>query len=124
MVYHSSVKKEYCCLCNFLHPCEAQTGRVHQRLPVEYINTILTAVPPSSLCLPGHTGRFIRAVFCTSLLFVLGHICFQTVLYTYPPLNLAIGDNCSQWDTISRHIGMSRYVSRAIYVYCHSLVGL
>ncbi|XP_038593397.1 piezo-type mechanosensitive ion channel component 1-like [Micropterus salmoides] len=55
-----------------------------------------------------HTGRFIKAVFCTSLLFVLAHICFQTVLYTYPPLNIAIGDNCSQWDTITRHIGLSR----------------
>uniref|UniRef100_A0AAQ4R4K6 Piezo type mechanosensitive ion channel component 1 (Er blood group) n=1 Tax=Gasterosteus aculeatus aculeatus TaxID=481459 RepID=A0AAQ4R4K6_GASAC len=61
-----------------------------------------------SLCLPGHTGRFIRVVFCTSLLFVLAHICFQTLLYTYPPLSIAIGDNCSQWDTISRHIGLSR----------------
>uniref|UniRef100_A0AAQ4R1U9 Piezo type mechanosensitive ion channel component 1 (Er blood group) n=1 Tax=Gasterosteus aculeatus aculeatus TaxID=481459 RepID=A0AAQ4R1U9_GASAC len=58
--------------------------------------------------LPGHTGRFIRVVFCTSLLFVLAHICFQTLLYTYPPLSIAIGDNCSQWDTISRHIGLSR----------------
>uniref|UniRef100_A0A7N6A8V9 Piezo-type mechanosensitive ion channel component n=1 Tax=Anabas testudineus TaxID=64144 RepID=A0A7N6A8V9_ANATE len=52
--------------------------------------------------------RFIRALFCTSLLFVLAHICFQTVLYTYPPLSIAIGDNCSQWDTITRHIGVSR----------------
>uniref|UniRef100_A0A8C2ZCE5 Piezo type mechanosensitive ion channel component 1 (Er blood group) n=1 Tax=Cyclopterus lumpus TaxID=8103 RepID=A0A8C2ZCE5_CYCLU len=69
-----------------------------------------------SLCLPGHTGRFIRVVFCTSLLFVLAHICFQTVLYTYPPLNIAIGDNCSQWDTISRNIGLSRYV---IHDTCH-----
>uniref|UniRef100_A0A671WPN1 Piezo type mechanosensitive ion channel component 1 (Er blood group) n=1 Tax=Sparus aurata TaxID=8175 RepID=A0A671WPN1_SPAAU len=57
---------------------------------------------------PGHTGRFIKVVFCTSLLFVLAHICFQTVLYTYPPLNIVIGDNCSQWDTITRHIGLSR----------------
>uniref|UniRef100_A0A3B4UV70 Piezo type mechanosensitive ion channel component 1 (Er blood group) n=1 Tax=Seriola dumerili TaxID=41447 RepID=A0A3B4UV70_SERDU len=65
-----------------------------------------------SLCLPGHTGRFIRAVFCTSLLFLLAHICFQTVLYTYPPLSIAIGDNCSQWDTITRHIGVSRYVTK------------
>uniref|UniRef100_A0A7N8XVG5 Piezo type mechanosensitive ion channel component 1 (Er blood group) n=1 Tax=Mastacembelus armatus TaxID=205130 RepID=A0A7N8XVG5_9TELE len=47
-------------------------------------------------------------VFSTSLLFVLAHICFQTVLYTYPPLSVAIGDNCSQWDTITRHIGVSR----------------
>nr|XP_043872731.1 piezo-type mechanosensitive ion channel component 1 [Solea senegalensis] len=66
--------------------------------------------PPSFsfLCLSGHTGRFIQSVFCTSLLFVLVHICFQTVLFTYPPLNLSIGDNCSQWDTITRHIGVSR----------------
>uniref|UniRef100_A0AAQ5ZQI6 Piezo-type mechanosensitive ion channel component n=1 Tax=Amphiprion ocellaris TaxID=80972 RepID=A0AAQ5ZQI6_AMPOC len=42
---------------------------------------------------------------------VMAHICFQTVLYTYPPLNIAIGDNCSQWDTITRHIGLSRFVT-------------
>ncbi|XP_041866340.1 LOW QUALITY PROTEIN: piezo-type mechanosensitive ion channel component 1 [Melanotaenia boesemani] len=63
---------------------------------------------PNKYTIRGHTGRFIRTVFCTSLLFVLGHICFQTVLHTYPPLSSAIGDNCSQWDTISRHVGLSR----------------
>ncbi|XP_026212152.1 piezo-type mechanosensitive ion channel component 1 isoform X3 [Anabas testudineus] len=63
---------------------------------------------PNKHTIRGHTGRFIRALFCTSLLFVLAHICFQTVLYTYPPLSIAIGDNCSQWDTITRHIGVSR----------------
>ncbi|KAM9726355.1 piezo-type mechanosensitive ion channel component 1 isoform 2-T2 [Menidia menidia] len=63
---------------------------------------------PNKYTIRGHTGRFIKAVFCTSLLFVLAHVCFQTVLYTYPPLDIAIGKNCSQWDTISRHIGLSR----------------
>nr|XP_046257127.1 piezo-type mechanosensitive ion channel component 1 isoform X2 [Scatophagus argus] len=63
---------------------------------------------PNKHTIRGHTGRYIRAVFCTSLLFVLSHVCFQTVLYTYPPLNIAIGDNCSQWDTVTRHIGLSR----------------
>ncbi|XP_030297383.1 piezo-type mechanosensitive ion channel component 1 isoform X2 [Sparus aurata] len=63
---------------------------------------------PNKHTIRGHTGRFIKVVFCTSLLFVLAHICFQTVLYTYPPLNIVIGDNCSQWDTITRHIGLSR----------------
>ncbi|CAB1450237.1 unnamed protein product, partial [Pleuronectes platessa] len=63
---------------------------------------------PNKHTIRGHTGRFIRAVFCTSLLFLLAHICFQTVLYTYPPLNIGIGDNCSQWDTITRHLGVSR----------------
>uniref|UniRef100_A0A667X6J1 Piezo type mechanosensitive ion channel component 1 (Er blood group) n=1 Tax=Myripristis murdjan TaxID=586833 RepID=A0A667X6J1_9TELE len=61
-----------------------------------------------SLSLAGHTGHFIRAVFCTSLLFILAHITFQTVLYTYPPLNAALGNNCSQLETISRHVGLSR----------------
>ncbi|XP_053730255.1 piezo-type mechanosensitive ion channel component 1 [Synchiropus splendidus] len=63
---------------------------------------------PNKHTIRGPTGRFIRALFCTSLLFILAHICFQTVLYTYPPLNIAIGGNCSQWDTITRHIGLSR----------------
>ncbi|XP_069030806.1 piezo-type mechanosensitive ion channel component 1 isoform X1 [Embiotoca jacksoni] len=63
---------------------------------------------PNKHTIRGHTGRFIAAVFGTSLLFVLSHICFQTVLFTYPPLGTAIGDNCSQWDTITRHIGLSR----------------
>uniref|UniRef100_A0A3Q3MFQ1 Piezo type mechanosensitive ion channel component 1 (Er blood group) n=1 Tax=Labrus bergylta TaxID=56723 RepID=A0A3Q3MFQ1_9LABR len=63
---------------------------------------------PNKHTIKGHTGRFVKVVFCTSVLFVLAHICFQTVLYTYPPLNIAIGENCSRWDTISRHIGLSR----------------
>ncbi|XP_029376266.1 piezo-type mechanosensitive ion channel component 1 isoform X1 [Echeneis naucrates] len=63
---------------------------------------------PNKHTIRGHTGRFIRAVFCTSLLFLLAHICFQTVLYTYPPLSITIGDNCSQWNTITKHIGVSR----------------
>uniref|UniRef100_A0A3P9JB81 Piezo-type mechanosensitive ion channel component 1 n=1 Tax=Oryzias latipes TaxID=8090 RepID=A0A3P9JB81_ORYLA len=71
---------------------------------------------PNKYSLRGHTGCFLRAVLCTSLLFVLAHVCFQTVLYTFPPLSEALGDNCSQWDTISRHIGLSRYVCTALSV--------
>ncbi|XP_055018748.1 piezo-type mechanosensitive ion channel component 1 isoform X2 [Boleophthalmus pectinirostris] len=63
---------------------------------------------PNKHTIKGHTGRFISAVFCTGLLFVLAHVCFQTVLFTYPPLDTALGDNCSQWDTVSRQIGLSR----------------
>ncbi|XP_029962928.1 piezo-type mechanosensitive ion channel component 1 isoform X3 [Salarias fasciatus] len=63
---------------------------------------------PNKHTIRGHTGRFIKAVLGTSLLFIVAQICFQTTLYTYPPLSIAIGDNCSQWDTISRHIGLSR----------------
>ncbi|XP_047207141.1 piezo-type mechanosensitive ion channel component 1 isoform X2 [Girardinichthys multiradiatus] len=63
---------------------------------------------PNKYTVRGHTGRFIKTVFCTSLLFVLAHICFQTVLHTYAPLDTAIGYNCSRWETITRHIGLSR----------------
>ncbi|KAM4729964.1 piezo-type mechanosensitive ion channel component 1 isoform 2-T2 [Anableps anableps] len=63
---------------------------------------------PNKYTVRGLTGRFIKTVFSTSLLFVLAHICFQTVLYTYTPLNAAIGYNCSRWETITRHIGLSR----------------
>ncbi|XP_040034623.2 piezo-type mechanosensitive ion channel component 1 [Gasterosteus aculeatus] len=73
-----------------------------------YLLLLPLFLSPNQHTIRGHTGRFIRVVFCTSLLFVLAHICFQTLLYTYPPLSIAIGDNCSQWDTISRHIGLSR----------------
>uniref|UniRef100_A0A3Q2Z556 Piezo type mechanosensitive ion channel component 1 (Er blood group) n=1 Tax=Hippocampus comes TaxID=109280 RepID=A0A3Q2Z556_HIPCM len=63
---------------------------------------------PNKHTIKGNTGHFIRAIFWTSLLFILAHVCFQTVLYTYPPLNIAIGDNCSHVDIITTHIGLSR----------------
>ncbi|XP_051936934.1 piezo-type mechanosensitive ion channel component 1 isoform X2 [Hippocampus zosterae] len=63
---------------------------------------------PNKHTIKGHTGHFIRAIFWTSLLFILGHVCFQTVLYTYLPLNIAIADNCSHVDIITTHIGLSR----------------
>ena len=57
----------------------------------------------------GPTGLYIKVLFCTSLFFVLGHVCFQMMLYTYPPLYTALADNCTQWDVLSKHIGLSRY---------------
>ena len=64
----------------------------------------------------GPTGLYIKVLFCTSLVFVLAHVCFQTMLYTYPPLYTALADNCTQWDVLSQHIGLSRYQ-------CHVSVG-
>uniref|UniRef100_A0A3B4CVA5 Piezo-type mechanosensitive ion channel component n=1 Tax=Pygocentrus nattereri TaxID=42514 RepID=A0A3B4CVA5_PYGNA len=63
---------------------------------------------PNKHTLRGHTGRFIKALFSTSLLFLLAHVCFQICLYTVPDLDYALGHNCSSWDTLARHIGMSR----------------
>ncbi|XP_076599165.1 piezo-type mechanosensitive ion channel component 1 isoform X1 [Chaetodon auriga] len=97
----------------FLLPIVLLTACVFRYNILSLVYFVYLLILPWFLCpnkhtIRGHTGRFIRAVFCTSLLFVLAHICFQTVLYTYPPLSIAMGDNCSQWDTISRHIGLSR----------------
>ncbi|MCJ8747419.1 hypothetical protein PDJAM_G00153320 [Pangasius djambal] len=56
----------------------------------------------------GHTGRFVIALFSTSLLFLLAHVSFQICLYTVPGLDDALGRNCSTWETLARHIGVSR----------------
>uniref|UniRef100_A0A674EC87 Piezo type mechanosensitive ion channel component 1 (Er blood group) n=1 Tax=Salmo trutta TaxID=8032 RepID=A0A674EC87_SALTR len=37
--------------------------------------------------------RFIKALFCTSLLFLLAHVSFQICLYTLPDLDHALGNN-------------------------------
>ncbi|KAI2662262.1 Piezo-type mechanosensitive ion channel component 1 [Labeo rohita] len=56
----------------------------------------------------GHTGRYIKALFSTSLIFLLAHVSFQICLYTIPSLDDALGHNCSSWETLSRHVGVSR----------------
>uniref|UniRef100_A0AAY4DNS7 Piezo-type mechanosensitive ion channel component n=1 Tax=Denticeps clupeoides TaxID=299321 RepID=A0AAY4DNS7_9TELE len=50
-----------------------------------------------SVCV-GHTGRYIKALFCTSLLFLVAHISFQVCLYTIPRLDEALGHNCETFD--------------------------
>ncbi|GAA6073460.1 piezo-type mechanosensitive ion channel component 1 isoform X1 [Tachysurus ichikawai] len=50
-----------------------------------------------SLVFPGHTGRFVIALFSTSLLFLLAHVSFQVCLYTVPGLDDALGHNC-EWE--------------------------
>uniref|UniRef100_A0A8C1V2Q6 Piezo-type mechanosensitive ion channel component 1-like n=1 Tax=Cyprinus carpio TaxID=7962 RepID=A0A8C1V2Q6_CYPCA len=44
--------------------------------------------------LGGHTGRYIKALFSTSLIFLLAHVSFQICLYTIPSLDNALGHNC------------------------------
>uniref|UniRef100_M4AKK2 Piezo type mechanosensitive ion channel component 1 (Er blood group) n=1 Tax=Xiphophorus maculatus TaxID=8083 RepID=M4AKK2_XIPMA len=110
-VYNEQFSATMSPLYDFLIPCSHAALR-HALLQLLILACRLNSVSFffSVSCLSGHTGRFIKTVFCTSLLFVLAHICFQTVLYTYAPLNTAIGYNCSQWETITRHIGLSRCV--------------
>ncbi|KAF5895558.1 piezo-type mechanosensitive ion channel component 1 [Clarias magur] len=63
---------------------------------------------PNKHSVRGHTGRFIIALFSTSLLFLLAQVSFQICLYTVPGLDDALGHNCSTWESLARHIGVSR----------------
>ncbi|TSK20074.1 Piezo-type mechanosensitive ion channel component 1 [Bagarius yarrelli] len=63
---------------------------------------------PNKHTAQGHTGRFVTVLFSTSLLFLLAHVSFQICLYTVPGLDDALGQNCDSWESLARHIGVSR----------------
>ncbi|XP_035252701.1 piezo-type mechanosensitive ion channel component 1-like isoform X1 [Anguilla anguilla] len=63
---------------------------------------------PNKQTLRGRTGGFIKALFSTSLLFLLAHVAFQICLYTIPGLEEELSHSCSPWETLSRHVGVSR----------------
>uniref|UniRef100_H9GC02 Piezo type mechanosensitive ion channel component 1 (Er blood group) n=1 Tax=Anolis carolinensis TaxID=28377 RepID=H9GC02_ANOCA len=62
----------------------------------------------SVLGFAGHTGRLLRALLATSILFLLAHLAFQICLYTVPGLDQRLGYNCSTWETLAQHIGVTR----------------
>ncbi|XP_063169125.1 LOW QUALITY PROTEIN: piezo-type mechanosensitive ion channel component 1 [Candoia aspera] len=63
---------------------------------------------PTEETIKGHTGRLLRAVLGTSIVFLLAHLIFQICLYTVPSLDQLLGSNCSTWETLSQHIGVTR----------------
>ncbi|OWK16031.1 hypothetical protein Celaphus_00004046 [Cervus elaphus hippelaphus] len=70
---------------------------------------------PSRHSIRGHTGRLLRALLGFSLFFLAAHLTFQICLHTVPRLDQLFLDSpsCSPWDTItwdtiSRHIGVTR----------------
>ncbi|KAK9392634.1 piezo-type mechanosensitive ion channel component 1 [Crotalus adamanteus] len=63
---------------------------------------------PTEDTIKGHTGRLLRAVLGTSILFLLAHLVFQICLYTVPSLDQLLGSNCSTWETLAQHIGVTR----------------
>ncbi|XP_059941395.1 piezo-type mechanosensitive ion channel component 1 isoform X4 [Mesoplodon densirostris] len=63
---------------------------------------------PSRHSIQGHTGRLLRVLLGFSLLFLAAHLTFQICLHTMPHLDQLLGPSCSTWDTISRHIGVTR----------------
>ncbi|KAG3256695.1 piezo type mechanosensitive ion channel component 1, transcript variant X2 [Ictidomys tridecemlineatus] len=63
---------------------------------------------PSRHNVPGHPGRLLRALLSLSLLFLVAHLVFQICLHTVPHLDQLLGSNCSFWETVSQHIGVTR----------------
>ncbi|KAK3528144.1 hypothetical protein QTP86_023865, partial [Hemibagrus guttatus] len=57
---------------------------------------------PNKHTAQGHTGRFVIALFSTSLLFLLAHVSFQICLYTLPVLDDALGRNLVGFSPIMR----------------------
>ncbi|XP_042653559.1 piezo-type mechanosensitive ion channel component 1 isoform X2 [Tyto alba] len=56
----------------------------------------------------GHTGRLLKALLATSILFLLTHFVFQICLYTLPILDQLLRPSCSTWEVLARHIGVTR----------------
>uniref|UniRef100_A0A8C3IG79 Piezo type mechanosensitive ion channel component 1 (Er blood group) n=1 Tax=Chrysemys picta bellii TaxID=8478 RepID=A0A8C3IG79_CHRPI len=63
---------------------------------------------PTEHTIKGHTGRLLQALLGTSILFLTAHLVFQICLYTVPDLGQLLGQNCSRWETLARHIGVTR----------------
>ncbi|XP_036780134.2 piezo-type mechanosensitive ion channel component 1 isoform X4 [Manis pentadactyla] len=63
---------------------------------------------PSRHGLRGHPGRLLRALLGFSLVFLAAHLTFQICLRTVPRLDRLLGPSCSPWETLSRHIGVTR----------------
>ncbi|NXL92044.1 PIEZ1 protein, partial [Alectura lathami] len=63
---------------------------------------------PADRGVSGHTGRLLKALLGTSILFLLGHFVFQICLYTLPVLDQLLGPSCGSWEVLARHIGVTR----------------
>lgn len=53
-----------------------------------------SAYVPLLLWPAGHTGRLLRALLATSILFLLAHLVFQICLHTATGLDQLLGHNC------------------------------
>ncbi|XP_040426894.1 piezo-type mechanosensitive ion channel component 1 isoform X1 [Cygnus olor] len=63
---------------------------------------------PTDRAVSGHTGRLLKALLGTSILFLLAHFVFQICLYTLPVLDQLLGPSCSSWEVLARHVGVTR----------------
>uniref|UniRef100_A0A8C7B469 Piezo type mechanosensitive ion channel component 1 (Er blood group) n=1 Tax=Neovison vison TaxID=452646 RepID=A0A8C7B469_NEOVI len=49
-----------------------------------------------------------HALLVFSLLFLVAHLTFQICLHTVPRLDQLLGPSCSPWESLSRHVGVTR----------------
>ncbi|XP_074142306.1 piezo-type mechanosensitive ion channel component 1 isoform X2 [Sminthopsis crassicaudata] len=63
---------------------------------------------PTKHSIKGCTGHLLRALLCTSTLFLLAHVTFQICLHTVPGLDERLGTNCSSWEILAYHVGVTR----------------
>ncbi|XP_028930668.1 piezo-type mechanosensitive ion channel component 1 isoform X3 [Ornithorhynchus anatinus] len=63
---------------------------------------------PTKHSVRGHTGRLLRALLTISILFLVAHLIFQICLHTVPRLDQLLGPSCSTWETLARHVGVTR----------------
>ncbi|XP_074057317.1 piezo-type mechanosensitive ion channel component 1 isoform X2 [Macrotis lagotis] len=63
---------------------------------------------PTKHSIRGSTGHLLRALLCTSILFLIAHVAFQICLYTVPGLDEMLGTNCSSWEVLAFHVGVTR----------------
>ncbi|KAM9069090.1 piezo-type mechanosensitive ion channel component 1 isoform X2 [Sarcophilus harrisii] len=63
---------------------------------------------PTKHSIKGCTGHLLRALLCISTLFLVAHVAFQICLHTVPGLDESLGTNCSSWEILSYHVGVTR----------------
>ncbi|XP_068116956.1 piezo-type mechanosensitive ion channel component 1 isoform X3 [Hyperolius riggenbachi] len=63
---------------------------------------------PSAQSMRGHTGRFLKSLLAISIIFLASQLIFQLCLHTVPGLDDLLGHNCSDWEVLARHVGVTR----------------
>ncbi|KAG8563071.1 hypothetical protein GDO81_015919 [Engystomops pustulosus] len=63
---------------------------------------------PSTQSMRGHTGRLLKSLLAISIIFLCSHFIFLLCLHTVPGLDDLLGHNCSDWEILARHVGVTR----------------
>ncbi|XP_044126440.1 piezo-type mechanosensitive ion channel component 1 isoform X1 [Bufo gargarizans] len=63
---------------------------------------------PTAPSMRGHTGRLLKSLLAISIIFLCSHFIFQLCLHIVPGLDDLLGHNCSDWEVLARHVGVTR----------------